>query len=408
MSLEERYDEVRQLIEIGKEKGYLLSAEMNELLPLDITTPDELDELFTALGNAGIEVVDSEQKHRENSRRDPHSERSDDGELDLTPSAIDKTNDPVRMYLRQMGTVPLLTREGEVEIAQRIERGKLSIIKAISRTPTIAKAVVRMSEQLTSGDRTIRKLVIFQADEVTDARIDRRTTCGDGADRDDPEDPSGRGAPREGGRDDPQVREAALSALLPQSAASPGYAVPADPWHRLHRAGEAASRRRRQGDHGGRTAHPARDRARRPPGESHDPPADHGLDRRDLLPVFDEIAEMAVLILPDRRLERDRLLGELARLLYRSHREVQSRRDLLRRWFAAQLLHERGRRPDQLVDRLDHVNRDPNRPGLVGDRAGDRLADPPGGVSRELIASHLDGNVTQKIPLNDVDQLSSR
>ena len=73
-----------------------------------------------------------------------------------------------------MGTVPLLTREGEVEIAQRIERGKLSIIKAISRTPTIAKAVVRMSEQLTSGDRTIRKLVIFQADEVTDARIDRQ------------------------------------------------------------------------------------------------------------------------------------------------------------------------------------------------------------------------------------------
>ena len=174
MSLEEKYDEVRQLIEIGKEKGYLLYDEVNELLPPDITTSDELDELFTAFGNAGIEVVDSEQKYRENKLLDRRSEGSDDIELDLTPSAIDKTNDPVRMYLREMGTVPLLTREGEVEIAKRIERGKLSIVKAISRTPTIAKAVVWIGEQLKSGERTVRELVIFQDDEMNEERIDRR------------------------------------------------------------------------------------------------------------------------------------------------------------------------------------------------------------------------------------------
>ena len=175
MLLEEKHDEVRQLIEIGKEKGYLLYDEVNELLPSDITTSDDLDELFTAFGHAGIEVVDSEQKYRERKLLDRRSEGSDDIELDLTPSAIDKTNDPVRMYLREMGTVPLLTREGEVEIAKRIERGKLSVIKAISRTPTIAKAVVRMGEQLKSGDRTIRGLVIFHDDEVTTERINRRT-----------------------------------------------------------------------------------------------------------------------------------------------------------------------------------------------------------------------------------------
>ena len=174
MSLEEQYDEVRQLIEIGKEKGYLLYDEVNELLPADISTSDALDELFTAFGLAGIEVVDSEQTYRERTRLDRRGEGSDDIELDLTPSAIDKTNDPVRMYLRQMARVPLLTRGGEVEIARRIERGTLSVIKAISRTPTIAKAVVRMGEQLTSGARTIRKLVIFQDDEVTEERIDRR------------------------------------------------------------------------------------------------------------------------------------------------------------------------------------------------------------------------------------------
>ena len=174
MSLEEKYDEVRQLIEIGKEKGFLLYDEVNEILPPDITSSDQLDELFTAFGNAGIEVVDSEQKYRERKLLDRRGEGSDDLELDLTPSAIDKTNDPVRMYLREMGTVPLLTREGEVEIAKRIERGKRSIIKAISRTPTIAKAIVRMGEQLQSGDRTIRELVIFRDDEVTEGRINRR------------------------------------------------------------------------------------------------------------------------------------------------------------------------------------------------------------------------------------------
>ena len=174
LSLEEKYDEVRQLIEIGKEKGYLLYDEVNELLPHDITASDDLDELFTAFGNAGIEVVDSEQRYRETKLLNRRGEGSDDIELDLTPSAIDKTNDPVRMYLREMGTVPLLTREGEVEIAKRIERGKLSILKAIARTPTIAKAVIRMGEHLRNGERTIRELVIFHDDEVTEDRIDRR------------------------------------------------------------------------------------------------------------------------------------------------------------------------------------------------------------------------------------------
>ncbi len=174
MSLEEQYDEVRQLIELGKEKGYLLYDEVNELLPTNITRSDALDELFTAFGDAGIEVVDSEQTYREHKLLNRRGEGLDDIEPDLTPSAIDKTTDPVRMYLRQMARVPLLTREGEVEIAKRIERGRLSILKAISRTSTIAKAVVRMGEQLTSGHCTIRQLVIFQDDEVTDARIDRR------------------------------------------------------------------------------------------------------------------------------------------------------------------------------------------------------------------------------------------
>jgi RNA polymerase primary sigma factor len=174
LSLEEKYDEVRQLIQIGKEKGFLLYDEVNEILPGEITRSDDLDELFTAFGNHGIEVVDSEQKYREEILLNRRGEGSEDADLDLTPSAIDKTNDPVRMYLREMGTVPLLTREGEVAIAKRIERGKLSVIKSISRMPTIAKAVVEMGEQLKAGERTIREFVLFQDDEMTDDRINRR------------------------------------------------------------------------------------------------------------------------------------------------------------------------------------------------------------------------------------------
>ena len=174
MSLEEKYDEVRQLIQIGKEKGFLLYDEVNEILPGEITKSDDLDDLFTAFGNHGIEVVDSEQKYREEILLNRRGEGSEDRDLDLTPSAIDKTNDPVRMYLREMGTVPLLTREGEVAIAKRIERGKLSIIKSISRMPTIAKAVVQMGEQLKAGERTIREFVLFQDDEMTDDRINLR------------------------------------------------------------------------------------------------------------------------------------------------------------------------------------------------------------------------------------------
>ncbi len=174
LSIEERYDEVRQLIAVGKEKGYLLYDEVNELLPADITSSEELDDLFSTFGSAGIEVVDSESKFEENQLRARTSEGAEEVELDLTPGALDKTNDPVRMYLREMGTVPLLTREGEVAIAKRIERGKLAVIKSISRMPSIAKAIMRMGDQLKNGERTIRELVIFNDEEITEDRIESR------------------------------------------------------------------------------------------------------------------------------------------------------------------------------------------------------------------------------------------
>jgi len=168
LSIEDKFDEVQQLIIIGKEKGYLLYDEVNDLLRADITSSDELDDLFSTFGSAGIEVVDSDQKFRE------EKQEGEDLELDLTPGTLDKTNDPVRMYLREMGTVPLLTREGEVEIAKWIERGKLAVIKSITRTPIVAQKIITMGDGLKAGQRTIRELVIFNDEEITDERLEER------------------------------------------------------------------------------------------------------------------------------------------------------------------------------------------------------------------------------------------
>jgi RNA polymerase primary sigma factor len=135
------------------------------MLPSEITSSDELDDIFSMFGQMGIEVVDSEQKFRE------AKEGEEGAELDLTPGTLDKTNDPVRMYLREMGTVPLLTREGEVEIAKRIERGKKAVMRVITRTPMAAQEVARLAERLAAGELTVRDVVIFNEEEVTDEKI---------------------------------------------------------------------------------------------------------------------------------------------------------------------------------------------------------------------------------------------
>ncbi|GMV20422.1 MAG: RNA polymerase sigma factor RpoD [Vicinamibacterales bacterium] len=173
MSIEEKYDEIRALMAMGKEKGYLLYEEINEILPSDVTSAEELDDLFSALGAAGIEIVESEKSYRDEKVGGEDGEGGG-GDLDLTPGVLDKTNDPVRMYLREMGTVPLLTREGEVAIAKRIERGKLTVMKLIARTSKVTQEVIEMGEQLKRGERTIRELVVFNEEEITDEKLERR------------------------------------------------------------------------------------------------------------------------------------------------------------------------------------------------------------------------------------------
>ncbi|MGE5326109.1 MAG: RNA polymerase sigma factor RpoD [Deltaproteobacteria bacterium] len=177
MAFDEKFDQVNKLIIIGKEKGYLLYDEVNDLLPSDVHSAEDLDDLLSMFDSAGIEVLDSPRaKPGEKIEKDEGKgeEGSEDSDLDLTPGALDKTNDPVRMYLREMGTVPLLTREGEVEIAKRIERGQLNVLKALSRSPIIIQELFVLRDQLAKSERSVKEVVVFNDDELTDEKVVER------------------------------------------------------------------------------------------------------------------------------------------------------------------------------------------------------------------------------------------
>ena len=174
MAIEDKYDQVRQLINSGKGKGYLLYEGVGEVLPSEATGVDEVDDLLATFGNAGMEVIEGEPKLGEETLDFEKKVEDEEAELDLTPGALEKTNDPVRMYLREMGTVPLLTREGEVEIAKRIERGQNNVLKAMSRSPVVIQEVLRLGDELRQGARSIKGVVVFNDDELTEERIQER------------------------------------------------------------------------------------------------------------------------------------------------------------------------------------------------------------------------------------------
>jgi len=174
LALEDKFDDIKKLIDTGKEKGYLTYDQVNDLIPHDVHSPEDLDDLLTTIGTQGIDVLEGPKLPSTALDREEAEEAGDDVELDLTPGAMEKTNDPVRMYLREMGTVPLLTREGEVEIAKRIERGQLRVLKAISRSPIVINEVMAIGEDLKRGVRSIKEVVIFDEEEITDEILEAR------------------------------------------------------------------------------------------------------------------------------------------------------------------------------------------------------------------------------------------
>ena len=160
-----------------KEKGYLTYNEVNNLIPHDVHSPESLDDLLTTIGTHGIDVLEGQPKLPTSALKNKlenEVEGSDEVELDLTLTALEKTNDPVRIYLRKMGTVPLLTRQGEVDIAKRIERGQLRVLKALSRSPIVIRQILAIAEDLKRGVRSIKEIVVFDEEEMTEDILQNR------------------------------------------------------------------------------------------------------------------------------------------------------------------------------------------------------------------------------------------
>jgi RNA polymerase primary sigma factor len=177
LALDDKYDDIKKLIDAGKEKGYLTYDQVNDLIPHDVHSPEDLDDLLTTIGTQGIDVLEGPAKLPSSAlekKFEEVEEAGEDVELDLTPGTLEKTNDPVRMYLREMGTVPLLTREGEVEIAKRIERGQNRVLKALSRSPIVIRELLAMGEDLKKGVRSIKEVVTFDEEEITEEILDNR------------------------------------------------------------------------------------------------------------------------------------------------------------------------------------------------------------------------------------------
>src|SRR5512133_435118 len=145
-------EEVKQLIDLGKEKGFLTYEEVNDLLPPDMVSSDQIDDVMSMFGDMDIEIVDSAQKVKiPKIKMDLEEEEEHEGEQDeveFEPGTLGRTSDPVRMYLREMGSVSLLTREGEVEIAKRIEVGERDVASVILNTPITVKEVISLGDRL--------------------------------------------------------------------------------------------------------------------------------------------------------------------------------------------------------------------------------------------------------------------
>jgi RNA polymerase primary sigma factor len=181
--IEDEFGYLQQLLVIGKERGYLLYDEINECLPPDVLSPQEIDDLLALLERQGVEI--HEDLNAANGARAaaaveaPEAGRKDefaaDSGLDLSIGEDSKSQDPVRLYLREMGSVPLLTREGEVALAKRIECGHLVVMKAITRSPIVVKELISVGAALRQGTRSIKEVVHFPDEEVTEGRIAFKT-----------------------------------------------------------------------------------------------------------------------------------------------------------------------------------------------------------------------------------------
>ena len=175
MADEPKLEELDKLIAMGKQKGFLTYDEVNDALPSDIVSLDQLDDIMMMFGAMDIEVVDSAKSNRLPSEVEPQQERDEEEEpadapIDLTPGPVGRTEDPVRLYLREMGRVSLLTREGEITLAKRIEEGKDEVTRAILATNLALEKIHGLRDELRREIVPIKDVVDYPEEESTEEK----------------------------------------------------------------------------------------------------------------------------------------------------------------------------------------------------------------------------------------------
>ena len=176
MATHDKFDpDWKQVDTEDEDKEYLTPTEASSFIGTEVPSADDIDDLVMTLDTEGIDLTEGELPSQR--RRKTGFGLDDQEELDtsVAPSVLDKTSDPVRLYLREMGTVPLLTRQGEIEIAKRFERGHLRVLKAISRCPIVIREIKTLGADLESGARSIKEVVVFNEEDVTDDILSART-----------------------------------------------------------------------------------------------------------------------------------------------------------------------------------------------------------------------------------------
>jgi len=167
-------DDITKLIAVKKEEDYLAENEGGALAPPAAHSSEDVDEMLATIRTRGLDVLTDAEPRLAYSLDGNLAKETEEVELDLTPGVPEADSDPVRVYLREMGASPLLTREGEVEIAKRIERGQLSMLKALSRSPIVIHQVLTLGDDLKRGVRSIKEIVVFDEEELTEEIVQNR------------------------------------------------------------------------------------------------------------------------------------------------------------------------------------------------------------------------------------------
>src|SRR5258706_2438682 len=163
---------VKKMIKQAKKRGFVTFDQLNEVLPPDTTSPEQIEDIMSMLSDMGINVSEADDSDSEEENKEEAEDETDNELVEVTQKAVtevkksepgERTDDPVRMYLREMGTVELLSREGEIAVAKRIEAGREAMIAGLCESPLSFQAIIIWRDELNEGKVYLRDIIDLEA-----------------------------------------------------------------------------------------------------------------------------------------------------------------------------------------------------------------------------------------------------